>query len=66
VTFAILNGAPAHRFSRWELCPAKTNFGVERRVAAPEPQSISIREQRCYFRHPVEIPATVAFGEGES
>ena len=68
VTFAILNGST----STQQAFQMGANFVLQKPISALNARrcigaaiNFMIREQRRYFRHPVEIPATVAFGEGE-
>jgi len=68
VTFAILNGST----STQQAFQMGANFVLQKPISALNAKrclgaaiNFMIREQRRYFRHPVEIPATVAFGEGE-
>jgi DNA-binding response OmpR family regulator len=68
VTFAILNGGT----STQQAFQMGANFVLQKPISALNANrclgaaiNFMIREQRRYFRHPVEIPATVAFGEGD-
>ena len=68
VTFAILNGGT----STQQAFQMGANFVLQKPISALNAKrclgaaiNFMIREQRRYFRHPVEIPATIAFGGGE-
>src|SRR6266576_257534 len=64
VTFAILNGGT----STQQAFQMGANFVLQKPISALNAKrclgaaiNFMIREQRRYFRHPVEIPATIAF-----
>jgi len=68
VTFAILNGGT----STQQAFQMGANFVLQKPISALNAKrclgaaiNFMIREQRRYFRHPVEIPATIAFAEGD-
>jgi ActR/RegA family two-component response regulator len=68
VTFAILNGGTTTQ----QAFQMGANFVLQKPVSALNAKrclcaaiNFMIREQRRYFRHPVEIPATIAFGQGQ-
>jgi CheY-like chemotaxis protein len=68
VTFAILNGTTTTQ----QVFQMGTNFVLQKPISAlnagrcfSAAVNFMIREQRRYFRHPVEIPATLACGGGE-
>jgi DNA-binding NtrC family response regulator len=68
VTFAILNG---HTTTR-EAFQMGANFVLQKPVSAVSATrcfgaaiGLMSRERRRYFRHPVEIPVTLVFGEGQ-
>ena len=68
VTFAILNGGTTTQ----QAFQLGANFVLQKPISALNARrcfsaaiNFMIREQRRYFRHPVEIPATIAFGEGQ-
>ena len=67
VTFAILNGSTTTQ----QAFQMGANFVLQKPISALNAKrclsaaiNFMIREQRRYFRHPVELPATSAFGEG--
>jgi CheY-like chemotaxis protein len=69
VTFAILNGGT----STQQAFQMGANFVLQKPISALNAKrclgaaiNFMIREQRRYFRHPVEIPATIAFAEGDN
>jgi c-di-GMP-binding flagellar brake protein YcgR len=68
VIFAILNGTTTTQ----QAFQMGANFVLQKPIAALNATrcfsaalNFMIREQRRYFRHPVEIPATIEFGEGQ-
>jgi CheY-like chemotaxis protein len=68
VTFAILNGGT----STQQAFQMGANFVLQKPISALNAKrclgaaiNFMIREQLRYFRHPVEIPATIAFSGGE-
>jgi CheY-like chemotaxis protein len=68
VTFAILNGSTTTQ----QAFQMGANFVLQKPVSALNAKrclsaaiNFMIRERRRYFRHPVEIPATISFGEGQ-
>jgi PilZ domain len=68
VTFAILNGHTSTR----EAFQMGANFVLQKPVSAVSATrcfgaaiGLMSRERRRYFRHPVEIPTTLVFGEGQ-
>src|SRR5229473_6189524 len=68
VTFAILNGGT----STQQAFQMGANFVLQKPISALNAKrclgaaiNFMIREQRRYFRHPAEIPATIAFGESQ-
>jgi DNA-binding response OmpR family regulator len=67
VTFAILNGTTTTQ----QAFQMGANFVLQKPISTLNATrcfsaalNFMIREQRRYFRHPVEIPATLEFGEG--
>ena len=69
VTFAILNGSTTTQ----QAFQMGANFVLQKPISALNAKrclsaaiNFMIREQRRYFRFPVEIPATITFGEGRS
>jgi CheY-like chemotaxis protein len=68
VAFAILNGTTTTQ----KAFHMGANFVLQKPVSAPNAMrcfsaaiGFMTRERRRYFRHPVEMPATIAFGEGQ-
>jgi len=68
VTFAILNGGTTTQ----QAFQMGANFVLQKPISALNAKrclgaaiNFMVREQRRYFRHPVEIPAVLAFGEGQ-
>ena len=68
VTFAILNGGTTTQ----QAFQMGANFVLQKPISALNAKrcfgaavNFMIREQRRYFRHPVGIPATIGFGEGQ-
>jgi CheY-like chemotaxis protein len=68
VNFAILNGSTTTQ----QAFQVGANFVLQKPISALNARrcfsaalNFMIREQRRYFRHPVEIPATLACGGGE-
>jgi CheY-like chemotaxis protein len=68
VTFAILNGGTTTQ----QAFQMGANFVLQKPISPLNASrclgaavNFMIREKRRYFRHPVEIPASIAFGEGE-
>ncbi len=68
VTFAILNGGTTTQ----QAFQMGANFVLQKPVSALNARrclsaaiNFMLREQRRYFRHPVEIPAAIAFGQGD-
>ena len=68
VTFAILNGSTTTQ----QAFQMGANFVLQKPISALNAKrclsaaiNFMIREQRRYFRFPVEIPSTITFGEGE-
>jgi DNA-binding response OmpR family regulator len=68
VTFAILNGSTTTQ----QAFQMGANFVLQKPISALNASrcfhaavNFMIREQRRYFRHPVEIPATFGSGEGQ-
>ena len=68
VTFAILNGAT----STQQAFQMGANFVLQKPISAVNANrclgaaiNFMIRERRRYFRHPVELPATITFSEGD-
>ncbi len=68
VTFAILNGAT----STQQAFKMGANFVLQKPISAVNANrclgaaiNFMIRERRRYFRHPVELPATITFSEGD-
>jgi len=68
VTFAILNG----HTTTLEAFQMGANFVLQKPVSAVSATrcfgaaiGLMLRERRRYFRHPVEIPVTLVFGEGQ-
>ena len=68
VTFAILNGSTTTQ----QAFKMGANFVLQKPVSALNAKrclsaaiSFMIREQRRYFRHAVELPVTLSFGEGQ-
>jgi CheY-like chemotaxis protein len=68
VTFAILNGGT----STQQAFQMGANFVLQKPISTLNARrclgaaiNFMIREQRRYFRHPVEFPATISFGQGE-
>jgi DNA-binding response OmpR family regulator len=68
VTFALLNGTTTTQ----QAFQMGANFVLQKPVSALNANrclsaaiNFMIRERRRYFRHPVEMPATVSFGEGQ-
>ena len=68
VTFAILNGTTTTQ----QAFQMGANFVLQKPISTLNATrcfsatvNFMIREQRRYFRHPVEIPATLEFGEGQ-
>jgi CheY-like chemotaxis protein len=69
VTFAILNGGTTTQ----RAFQMGANFVLQKPISVLNANrcfsaaiNFMIREQRRYFRHPAEIPATIAFGEGQN
>ena len=68
ITFAILNGTTTTQ----QAFQMGANFVLQKPISALNATrcfsaalNFMIREQRRYFRHPVEIPATLGSGEGQ-
>lgn len=68
VTFAILNGSTTTR----QAFKMGANFVLQKPISALNARrcfsaaiNFMMRERRRYFRHPVEMPATLSFGEGQ-
>jgi c-di-GMP-binding flagellar brake protein YcgR len=68
VTFAILNGTTTTQ----QAFKMGVNFVLQKPISTLNATrcfsaalNFMIREQRRYFRHPVEIPATLGSGEGQ-
>lgn len=68
VAFALLNG----NTSTQKAFQLGANFVLQKPISLTNAMrcfgaalSFMARERRRYFRHPVEMPATVAFGEGQ-
>lgn len=68
VTFAILNGGTTTK----QAFQMGANFVLQKPISALNAKrclgaaiNFMVREQRRYFRHPVEIPVVIAFGEGQ-
>ena len=68
VTFAILNGTTTTN----QAFQMGANFVLQKPISTLNATrclsaalNFMIREQRRYFRHPVELPATLDFGEGK-
>jgi CheY-like chemotaxis protein len=68
VTFAILNGTTTTQ----QAFQMGANFVLQKPVSALNAKrclsaaiNFMIRERRRYFRHPVEMSATLSFGEGQ-
>lgn len=68
VTFAILNGSTTTQ----EAFQMGANFVLQKPISAVNAKrcfsaavNFMMRERRRYFRHPVEMPATLSFGEGK-
>jgi CheY-like chemotaxis protein len=68
VTFAILNGSTTTQ----QAFQMGANFVLQKPITALNARrcfsaavNFMMRERRRYFRHPVEIPATLSFGEGQ-
>lgn len=68
VTFAILNGSTTTQ----QAFHMGANFVLQKPISALNAKrcfsaavNFMIRERRRYFRHPVEMPATLAFGGGQ-
>jgi CheY-like chemotaxis protein len=68
VTFAILNGTT----STQQAFQMGANFVLQKPISALNARrcfsaaiNFMIRERRRYFRHPVEMSATLSFGEGQ-
>jgi DNA-binding NtrC family response regulator len=68
VTFAILNGSTTTQ----QAFQMGANFVLQKPISALNAKrclgaaiNFMVREQRRYFRHPVEIPVAIAFGEGQ-
>ena len=69
VTFAILNGGTTTQ----RAFQLGANFVLQKPISVLNANrcfsaaiNFMIREQRRYFRHPAEIPATIVFGEGQN
>jgi c-di-GMP-binding flagellar brake protein YcgR len=67
VSFAILNG----KTTTQQAFQAGVNFVLQKPISTQNPMrcfsaalNFMVREQRRYFRHPVEIPATLESREG--
>jgi len=68
VTFAILNGNTTTQ----QAFQMGANFVLQKPISALNARrcfsaavNFMMRERRRYFRHPVEMPATLSFGEGQ-
>ncbi len=68
VTFAILNGSTTTQ----QAFRMGANFVLQKPVSALNAMccfsaavNFMLRERRCYFRHPMESSATLAFNEGQ-
>jgi hypothetical protein len=68
VTFAILNGGTTTK----QAFQMGANFVLQKPISALNAKrclgaaiNFMVREQRRYFRHPVEIPVVITFGEGQ-
>jgi ActR/RegA family two-component response regulator len=68
VTFAILNGSTTTQ----QAFQMGANFVLQKPISALNAKrclsaaiNFMIRERRRYFRHPVEMSATISFGEGQ-
>ena len=68
VTFAILNGSTTTQ----QAFQMGANFVLQKPISALNAMrcfsaavNFMTNEQRRYFRHPVEMPATLSFGEGQ-
>ncbi len=68
VTFAILNGSTTTQ----QAFQMGANFVLQKPISALNARrcfsaavNFMIRERRRYFRHPVEMSATLSFGEGQ-
>ena len=68
VTFAILNGSTTTQ----QAFHMGANFVLQKPISALNAKrclsaaiNFMIRERRRYFRHPVEMSATISFGEGQ-
>ena len=68
VTFAILNGGTTTQ----QAFQMGANFVLQKPISALNANrcfsaavNFMMRERRRYFRHPVEMPATLSFGEGQ-
>ena len=68
VTFAIVNGAT----STQQAFKMGANFVLQKPISMVNANrclgaaiNFMIRERRRYFRHPVELPATITFSEGD-
>jgi len=68
VTFAILNGSTTTQ----QAFQMGANFVLQKPISAlnagrcfSAAVNFMMRERRRYFRHPVEMPATLSFGEGQ-
>ena len=68
VTFAILNGSTTTQ----QAFQMGATFVLQKPISALNAKrcmgaavNFMIRERRRYFRHPVEMPATIAFGESQ-
>ena len=67
-TFAIVNGSTTTQ----QAFKMGANFVLQKPISALNARrcfsaavNFMMRERRRYFRHPVEIPATLSFGEGQ-
>ncbi|MGA9798314.1 MAG: PilZ domain-containing protein [Terriglobales bacterium] len=68
VTFALLNGITTTQ----QAFQMGANFVLQKPISALNAKrclsaaiNFMISERRRYFRHPVEMPATISFGEGQ-
>jgi len=68
VTFAIVNGSTTTQ----QAFKMGANFVLQKPISALNAKrcfsaavNFMMRERRRYFRHPVEMPATLSFGEGQ-
>ncbi len=68
VTFAIVNGSTTTQ----QAFKMGANFVLQKPISALNARrcfsaavNFMMRERRRYFRHPVEMPATLSFGEGQ-